>query len=77
MYKLFQVAFVISALTVSTLAETSFCKCRTDNKPDNDMTESCCNNGMDGMDLYYSLEHHRVRRIPLKRPCQKFTYPLV
>jgi hypothetical protein len=29
---------------------------------------------MDGMELYYSLEHHRVRRTPLKHPCQKFIY---
>ena len=53
----------------STLATPSFCKCRTGGKPDNDMTASCCNNGMPGSGvtygLYYSSLHHRVCHISL------------
>ena len=48
----------------STIATPLFCKCRTGGKPDNDMTSSCCNNGMPGSGvtygLYYSSLHHRV-----------------
>jgi hypothetical protein len=53
----------------STRATPLFCKCRTSGNPDNDMTRSCCNNGMPGSGvtygLYYSSLHHRVCHILL------------
>lgn len=54
---------------LSSTSAQSFCKCRTDGKGDNDVTENCCNDGLPAMGVDYSLryskEHHRVCPIPL------------
>jgi len=65
MYKTFRaVALVISVFAVSsTFATPSFCKCRKNGKPDNDITSDCCYAVAKGWnfdpDLEYSWEHHR------------------
>ncbi|KIM80668.1 hypothetical protein PILCRDRAFT_528967 [Piloderma croceum F 1598] len=60
MYKIFQVGFMISAFIVGTLADTSFCTCRSGGSPDNDETQACCGdlqNSFGG--LKYSVTHSR------------------
>jgi hypothetical protein len=54
-----------NTVDVRTVAETSFCKCRTDNnrKGDNDITYDCCvevSGFDDTSNLHYSSTHHRV-----------------
>ena len=72
--------YAYSQHIISTLGNTSFCKCRSGGKPDNDETQACCGklkNSFGG--LKYSVTHSRVCRIPVISPSTRnsLIYPLV